>query len=588
MPYPHDESLRRALRDIDKFQDLPAQREMMRHFDRMQRDPSYQAIMSEVDRRRRDPSYRALMENIDKINSDPAYRALLQFENDRNKYLNISGLPPAAFIDQNIPKYARDLQRDLLKNNTEFWIKKEILESESKFRNYEKAVARTSDIKPVSSFKIRSAEPPEDAPEPVSAAAQKIKRINEDYVSAANELHGDERLVMFAVLGGKEYRIKSLIAEENTDRIKVFIDSRQGGMFVYSDPSTITVMYGKEKVPFGKKKSRVNFLSYKRGAGKKEEFSIFSNRTKKVKMAQVSIIRIVVASPGDVMEERHALEDIVLDINQGIGRKFGLRLELTKWETDAYPGFHPEGPQGMIDPILNIEESDIFIGIFWKRFGTPVLDANSGTEHEFLKAYQAWQAKGTPHIMFYFKEKPYFHKSKEETEQMGKVIDFKKNFPVEGLWWAYESESEFERLLRNQLTNLVLNYHQTEDEADDEETDDFSGEENKEDQEPETLHNERIVLSAGGSETYDFTLASGNKLIVDVKSNEPITIAIIDTDDSEDWENNEEVDTHDCFENRKRIAFRFEPEEDGEYSIVLSNNAVLTEAEVDIEISYLD
>jgi len=47
-------------------------------------------------------------------------------------------------------------------------------------------------------------------------------------------------------------------------------------------------------------------------------------------MAQVSIIRIVVASPNDVMPEREALEEVVSEINLGIARKFGFRLELIK------------------------------------------------------------------------------------------------------------------------------------------------------------------------------------------------------------------------------------------------------------------
>src|SRR5215510_8771826 len=99
-------------------------------------------------------------------------------------------------------------------------------------------------------------------------------------------------------------------------------------------------------------------------------------------MSQVQILRIVVASPGDVQAERNALATVVEELNHGIAR--ALRSACTSpGEADAYPGFHLEGPQGLIDPILRIETCDILIGIFWKRFGTPVIDAQSGTEHEF-------------------------------------------------------------------------------------------------------------------------------------------------------------------------------------------------------------
>jgi hypothetical protein len=171
------------------------------------------------------------------------------------------------------------------------------------------------------------------------------------------------------------------------------------------------------------------------------------------------ILRIVAASPGDVQAERDALATVVEELNRGIAADRGLRLELSRWETDAYPGFHPEGPQGLIDPILKIEDCDVLIGIFWKRFGTPVKDAQSGTEHEFLRAYEAWQAQGRPQIMVYFNQKSYTPKSKAETDQWGQVLEFQERFPKEGLWWPYKGKVQFERLVRGHLTNFIR--HQT-------------------------------------------------------------------------------------------------------------------------------
>jgi hypothetical protein len=81
-------------------------------------------------------------------------------------------------------------------------------------------------------------------------------------------------------------------------------------------------------------------------------------------MHQMHILRIVVASPSDVQAERDALSGVVDELNHGIARGHGLQLDITRWEDDAYAGFHPQGPQGLIDAILRIEECDIFIGIF--------------------------------------------------------------------------------------------------------------------------------------------------------------------------------------------------------------------------------
>jgi hypothetical protein len=139
-------------------------------------------------------------------------------------------------------------------------------------------------------------------------------------------------------------------------------------------------------------------------------------------MAEVQIKRIVVASPGDVQAERNALPAVIEELNNGIAKDRSLRLELARWETDAYPGFHPEGPQGLIDPILRIEDCDVLIGLFWKRFGTPVYDASSGTAHEFQRAYEAWHQRRRPHIMMYFNQKAYTPKTKAEAEQWGSGV----------------------------------------------------------------------------------------------------------------------------------------------------------------------
>jgi hypothetical protein len=38
-----------------------------------------------------------------------------------------------------------------------------------------------------------------------------------------------------------------------------------------------------------------------------------------------------------------------------------------RWETDARPRLHLEGPQGFIDERMEINDADTVIGIFWKH-----------------------------------------------------------------------------------------------------------------------------------------------------------------------------------------------------------------------------
>jgi hypothetical protein len=62
-------------------------------------------------------------------------------------------------------------------------------------------------------------------------------------------------------------------------------------------------------------------------------------------------------------------------------------------------------------------DCDVFIGVFWKRFGTLVPDAGSGTEHEIRKAYAAWHDKERPQLMVYFNQAPYAPQSLDELDQ---------------------------------------------------------------------------------------------------------------------------------------------------------------------------
>lgn len=175
-------------------------------------------------------------------------------------------------------------------------------------------------------------------------------------------------------------------------------------------------------------------------------------------MLQKQVLRIVVASPSDVQTECDLIEEVKAELNQGIAAARGLVLEVTRWETDAFPGFHDKGPQALIDSVLHIEDSDLLIGIFWKRFGKPIFDAKSGTEYEFRTAYEAWKRNKHPQIMVYFNQKPYTPTSREEIEQWGQVLDFKSNFPQEGIWWSYNGKAEFEKLVRSHLTRFVLGF----------------------------------------------------------------------------------------------------------------------------------
>ena len=101
----------------------------------------------------------------------------------------------------------------------------------------------------------------------------------------------------------------------------------------------------------------------------------------------------------------------------------------------------------MIDASLCIEDCGILIGIFGNISALRGPDADSGTAHEFRRAYEEWQRTRRPHSMVYFNQRAYTPKTREETDRWGQVLDFQRNFPKDGLWWSYKGKPQFEKVV---------------------------------------------------------------------------------------------------------------------------------------------
>lgn len=172
--------------------------------------------------------------------------------------------------------------------------------------------------------------------------------------------------------------------------------------------------------------------------------------------SQARIVRVVVASPGDVPGERKAVASVAEELNRDVAADRNLVLRVVRWETDAFPGFHAKGPQGIVDEVLRIAECDVLIGIFWKRFGTPTRGAKSGTEYEIRKAYASWKKRGAPDLMIYFNQKSHTPKTEAERNQWQSVQDFQTSFLKDALWWSYKGRNELTDLVRTHLTRWIL------------------------------------------------------------------------------------------------------------------------------------
>lgn len=163
---------------------------------------------------------------------------------------------------------------------------------------------------------------------------------------------------------------------------------------------------------------------------------------------QITKYKIFLGSPSDLSEERIAIEEVISELNISQGNRNGYTLELLKWETHSTPGIAQNHIQELINTELG-QEYDIFIGMLWTKFGTPTIDAESGTEEEFNLAYSRHlDDANLIKVLFYFKNTP---KPLNEInpEQLLKVQNFKKSLQNKKVLYAeFESVEIFKKYLR--------------------------------------------------------------------------------------------------------------------------------------------
>ena len=171
----------------------------------------------------------------------------------------------------------------------------------------------------------------------------------------------------------------------------------------------------------------------------------------------ITLLKVFIASPGDVNEERVLLESVFDEINATFANKKGIHLSLIKWETHAYSSTGQDAQAVINNQIGN--DYDVFIGILWKKFGTPTQRGASGTAEEFDAAYNRHlENQNSIRVMFYFRDTP-VPPSEMDYEQLKLIKDFRNSIENKGvLHYSYKQIDEFERLVRVHLINHLNDY----------------------------------------------------------------------------------------------------------------------------------
>ena len=117
-------------------------------------------------------------------------------------------------------------------------------------------------------------------------------------------------------------------------------------------------------------------------------------------MEKYQIVKVFLASPMDLQNERQLFRKTILQINEMIGKKIGVIFEVVCWEDYVTPDIGVDA-QDVVNKQINMDY-DIFCGLFGNRIGTSTNRSVSGTVEEYERARLLKTTRPDLKIMCYF------------------------------------------------------------------------------------------------------------------------------------------------------------------------------------------
>ncbi len=157
----------------------------------------------------------------------------------------------------------------------------------------------------------------------------------------------------------------------------------------------------------------------------------------------------MIASPGDVAEERDIVRSVIHDWNDVNASASKVVLSPVGWETHSSPELGAR-PQELINSRL-LKDCDLLVGVFWTRLGTPTGKAKSGTVEEI----EEHVAAGRP-AMIYFSSQPVAPQS-IDANQFAELQAFKEKLKPLGLVESFDNPGQFKEKFAKQLQLCLIN-----------------------------------------------------------------------------------------------------------------------------------
>jgi hypothetical protein len=166
-------------------------------------------------------------------------------------------------------------------------------------------------------------------------------------------------------------------------------------------------------------------------------------------MFKASVLEVFISSPSDIQVEKKMVYDVIDEWNIINSKNRNAVIKAVDWGNNIYSTMSDERAQESINKQI-LEDSDLLIGIFWTRLGTPTGNYISGSVEEIEKHLSLKKP-----ILLFFSNAPVLLESVDQ-EQYQKLKDFKKRCQDRGIINSYNSTDDFIKKFRFQL-GLLMN-----------------------------------------------------------------------------------------------------------------------------------
>ena len=168
----------------------------------------------------------------------------------------------------------------------------------------------------------------------------------------------------------------------------------------------------------------------------------------------LKLVKVFIASPGGLEEERRAAKRVVDETNQSHAEHWGCQIQLVGWEA-TLPGY--SRAQSLINQ--DLDKCEYFVGVLWDNWGSKPLDGDSrytsGFEEEYERAKERVEQGIMKDIALFFKDINEV-RLKNLHSTYKKVVKFREEClrRRKPLFKEFKEIADFEPLLRAKLSEI--------------------------------------------------------------------------------------------------------------------------------------